>query len=126
MNITAKTPILAVIGDPVSHSLSPVMHNGWIDDFGLDAAYVALRISPGDQALGFEGLRAIRLFGANVTVPHKQAACLIADRLDPAASALRAVNVLRWEPRRNGFRIQLGCVRFGCCAGRRPKPAGAA
>lgn len=97
MNITAKTPILAVIGDPVSHSLSPVIHNGWIDDFGLDAVYVALRVAVGDQALGFEGLRALRLFGANVTVPHKQAACLIADRLDPAASALKAVNVLRWE-----------------------------
>jgi shikimate dehydrogenase len=81
----------------VSHSLSPVMHNGWIDDFNLDAVYVALRVAAGDQALGFEGLRAMRLFGANVTVPHKQAACLIADRLDPAASALKAVNVLRWE-----------------------------
>ncbi|MES1202266.1 MAG: shikimate dehydrogenase [Pseudomonadota bacterium] len=114
MNITAKTPVLAVIGDPVGHSLSPVMHNGWIDDFGLDAAYVALRVDVREQALGFEGLRALRLFGANVTVPHKQAACLISNRLDPAASALRAVNVLRWE--RDGSVSGFNTDAFGLIA----------
>lgn len=97
MNITAKTSILAVLGDPVGHSLSPVMHNGWIDDFGLDAAYIALRVPADDEAGAFEGLRALRFFGANITVPHKLSACLIADRLDPAASSLKAANVLRWE-----------------------------
>jgi shikimate dehydrogenase len=50
-----------------------------------------------DPAAAFAALRAVGFYGANVTAPHKQAACLIADRLDPVASALTAVNTLRWE-----------------------------
>src|SRR5690606_29216476 len=63
---------------------------------GIDAAYVALRVDSADPAR-FMGLRALGLFGANVTVPHKENACLLADELDPAASALKAANVLRWD-----------------------------
>jgi shikimate dehydrogenase len=95
--ITARTPVLALLGNPVSHSLSPVMQNGWLEDTGVDGVYVALRIAADDNGEAFQALRAAQFYGANVTVPYKQTACLIADRLDPAASALKAVNVLRWE-----------------------------
>jgi shikimate dehydrogenase len=101
MLLTAKSPILALLGDPVSHSLSPVMQNGWLEDAGLDGVYVALQIKSGDRGGdsggAFQALRAMQFYGANVTVPYKQIACLVADRLDPAAGALKAANVLRWE-----------------------------
>ncbi|MGE3303997.1 MAG: shikimate dehydrogenase [Hyphomonadaceae bacterium] len=97
MRITSRTAVLALFGDPVGHSLSPVMHNGWIGDHGLDAVYVALRIATAQAPNTFVSLRNAGFRGANVTVPHKQSACLAVDSLDPTASALKAVNVLRWE-----------------------------
>jgi len=90
--ISAKTQVLALFGDPVGHSLSPIMHNGWIEDHGLDAVYVALRLTGEDPASAFRALKNIRLKGANVTVPHKEAAASAADR-----SEARVANVLRWE-----------------------------
>lgn len=97
MNVTASTSVLALLGDPVGHSLSPVMHNGWIADHDLDAVYVALRLAADDPSAAFAALRSQRFRGCNITVPHKQTACLVADKLDPAASALGALNTLRWE-----------------------------
>lgn len=90
MNITAATSVYGVIGDPVSHSLSPVMHNGWIADHGLDAVYVALSLKSAD-AVG--AIRALNGFaGLNVTVPHKEAAAKTAARSEGAVA-----NVLRRE-----------------------------
>jgi len=90
--ITAKTAVLAVIGDPVGHSLSPVMHNGWIEDHGLDAVYVALPFKSAAAAAALRGLKAARLKGLNITVPHKEAAALAADRSEAAVA-----NTWRWE-----------------------------
>jgi shikimate dehydrogenase len=80
----------AVIGDPVSHSLSPLMHTSWIADHGLNATYEALLLRSDDAT---SAIRALSGFaGANVTVPHKEAAAR-------AASGYRAAvaNTLRWE-----------------------------
>jgi shikimate dehydrogenase len=90
--ITAATKVFAVIGDPVVQSLSPLMHNGWIADAGLDAVYVALPLRSEDAAAAIRAMRGLGFSGLNVTVPHKQAAAAAADRSE-AASA----NVLRWE-----------------------------
>jgi shikimate dehydrogenase len=92
MTISASTQVLAVIGDPVAHSLSPVMHNGWIADHGLDAVYVALLLTGDDPAAAFRALKRFGLKGANVTVPYKEAAARAADRTEGAVA-----NVLRWE-----------------------------
>ena len=81
----------AVIGDPVSHSLSPLMHNGWIADHGLDATYEAFQLRSEDPIAAIRGLT--QFAGMNVTVPHKEAAAAAADR-----SAGAVANVLRWEP----------------------------
>lgn len=88
MNITAATRVYAVIGDPVSHSLSPIMHNGWIADHGIDAVYVALPLRSEDPV---SAIRALSGFaGLNVTVPHKEAAALAAESRDgPVANVLR-------------------------------------
>lgn len=92
MNITAATKIYGVIGDPVGHSLSPVMHNGWIADHGLDAVYVALPLKSDDGVRSIRALKRLGFAGLNVTVPHKEAAALAADRNDGPVA-----NVLRWE-----------------------------
>jgi shikimate dehydrogenase len=92
VNISGVTRVLAVIGDPVDHSLSPAMHNGWIVDHGLDAIYIALPLTGADPLASLRGLRQFGLKGANVTVPHKEAAALSADRSEGAVA-----NVLRWE-----------------------------
>jgi len=90
MSLTAKTKVLAVLGDPVGHSLSPLMHNGWIGDHGIDAVYVALRVSD-DASAFFAGLKSAGFHGVNVTVPHKELAARAADR-----SGLAVANTLRW------------------------------
>ncbi len=90
--ITSRTRLYAVIGDPVAHSLSPILHNGWIADHGLDAVYVALRIAAEDADAAFPSLKAMGFCGANVTIPHKERAARIAD-----AGARDVANVLTWR-----------------------------
>jgi len=92
MTITGKTKVFALIGNPVDHSLSPIMHNGWITDHGLDAVYVALRLQGGDPAAAIRTLKSFGFAGANVTVPHKQAAAAAAD-----FGGFRVANTLRWD-----------------------------
>lgn len=92
MNITGKTRVLAVIGDPVSHSLSPIMHNGWIADHGIDAAYVAIPLVSEDAENEIRAMCRFGFAGVNVTVPHKHAAAAATDR-----SEANVANVLRWE-----------------------------
>jgi shikimate dehydrogenase len=92
MITTGATKVLALIGDPVGQSLSPIMHNGWIADYGLDAIYVALPLRSDDAETEIRALCRFTLAGANVTVPHKRAAASAADRSEGAVA-----NVLRWE-----------------------------
>ncbi|HYX82951.1 MAG TPA: shikimate dehydrogenase [Gemmatimonadales bacterium] len=72
MEISAKTRLLAVIGDPVAHSLSPAMHNAACCALGIDAVYVALRV-PSDSLTTFLTAQAATGGAGNVTVPHKEA-----------------------------------------------------
>jgi hypothetical protein len=76
--------------DPVEHSLSPVMQNGWIADHGLDAVYVALPLRSADPVVAIGALTGFA--GLNVTVPHKEAAAKAAARSEGAVA-----NVLRRE-----------------------------
>ena len=95
--ITAKTALVGLIGWPVSHSVSPAMHNAAFAHLGLDWAYLPLPVDP-ERAEGVvqavQGLRALGLRGANVTVPHKQAVMAALDRLTPAAQTIGAVNTI--------------------------------
>jgi shikimate dehydrogenase len=91
MRITARSRLLVVIGNPVDHSLSPVMHNAAIAALGLDAVYMATRVE-GAALPGVLGACAAMGLAGNVTVPHKMDVARELESLSPAAEALGAVN----------------------------------
>ncbi len=84
----------AVIGHPIAHSLSPAMHRAAFDDAGLDATYDAIDVAPSALARFVGDVRAGRLDGLNVTVPHKEAVRELLDDLDDDARAIGAVNTV--------------------------------
>ncbi len=86
--------VAGVCGQPIAHSLSPLIHNAWIAAAGLDAAYVPFA-PPRARILPFlDGLRGGALIGLNVTAPFKETAALVADRRSAAAAAAGAANLL--------------------------------
>jgi shikimate dehydrogenase len=96
--LTGKTTVVGLIGWPVSHSVSPPMHNAAFTALGLDWCYVPLPVpTEPSERIGeaVRGLRALGLRGANVTIPHKQAVMPYLDQLSPAALAIGAVNTIR-------------------------------
>lgn len=98
-----KIKQLAVIGDPVSHSLSPTMQNAAIERLKLPYRYRAIRVLPGELG-AFLKERALRLEGFNITVPHKEAIVPLLDRLAYEAELIGAVNtVLRRDGKWLGF-----------------------
>lgn len=92
--ITAHTALVGVLGDPVRHSLSPVMHNAALTELGLDWVYLALPTPRGQLDAVTEGLAAIGCRGLSVTIPHKQAVAGLCRQLTPLAERVGAVNTL--------------------------------
>lgn len=92
--IGAKTQLLALIGHPVGHSLSPVMHNASFAAAGLDFVYVALDVAPDALADAVKGAAALGFRGFNATMPHKGALAPLLDEVDEAASVSGAVNTV--------------------------------
>lgn len=91
----AKQNIIAgVIGYPIKHSRSPLMHNRWLKIHGLEGVYAAIEIAPADLEPRLAELQAAGLRGINVTVPHKQAIFAMAAELDEAARKIGAVNTV--------------------------------
>jgi shikimate dehydrogenase len=97
--IGAKTRLLALIGDPVGHSLSPAMHNAAFAADGLDFVYVALNVTSEDLPEAVRGVAALGLRGFNVTMPHKRAMVPLVDELDEGARISGAVNTVVVEAR---------------------------
>jgi shikimate dehydrogenase len=85
---------VGIIGDPVGHSLSPLMHNAAFAALGLDMAYVPLPVKAADVGPALEGLRALGFRGANVTIPHKGAVVPLLAWLDEDARLAEAVNTI--------------------------------
>lgn len=94
MQIDATTKLVGLLGYPVAHSLSPLIHNTAFRAQGLDWIYVALPVAPADVAEAVAGLKALGFCGSNVTVPHKQAVLPLMDSLSPEAQAVGAVNTI--------------------------------
>jgi shikimate dehydrogenase len=94
MRLTGAGKIAGVMGWPVGHALSPLLHGHWLDMYKIDGAMVPLAARPEDFASVLRGVRLAGFQGVNVTVPHKQAAFSLADRWDAAALAAGAANLL--------------------------------
>jgi shikimate dehydrogenase len=90
-------PVACVIGWPVKHSRSPVIHRYWLKQLGLDGDYVIHPVEPEKVAAFFAGFAGSGFVGCNVTVPHKEAAFAAATRRDAAAKATGALNTLWLE-----------------------------
>lgn len=85
----------AVIGHPVKHSKSPLIHGYWIGKYGLHGSYGAIDLAPGDLATGIRRLAEEEGYlGFNLTVPHKEAGLALCDEIDGAAAEIGAVNTL--------------------------------
>ncbi|MBD6617817.1 shikimate dehydrogenase [Komarekiella sp. 'clone 1'] len=92
--ITGKTKLLGVIGHPVEHSLSPVMHNAAIAQLGLDYIYLPFPIKPENLEIAIAGFAAIDVVGFSVTIPHKQTILPLLSEITPIAQAIGAVNTV--------------------------------
>ncbi|HEX2728535.1 MAG TPA: shikimate dehydrogenase [Rubrobacteraceae bacterium] len=92
--ISGKTRLLALIGHPVGHSLSPAMHNAAFAADGLDYVYVCLDVDPEDLPAAVRGAAALKLRGFNITMPHKRAMIPLMDELDEGARVSGAVNTV--------------------------------
>jgi len=94
INVSGATKICALIGDPVEHTMSPVMHNAAFQKLGLDYLYIPFRVSPEQLFQAVAGLRALNVRGFNVTIPHKVKVIPLLDSLDPLAEKIGAVNTV--------------------------------
>lgn len=92
--ITGKTKLLGVIGDPIEHSLSPVMHNAAIAALGADYVYVPFAIAAASLPQALDGFKAIGVQGFSVTIPHKQTIMPLLSEITPTAEAIGAVNTV--------------------------------
>ena len=86
--------IAGLLGWPVAHSRSPVIHNHWLAQFGIPGRYVLFPVPPEKLEAAVRGLSALGLRGCNVTTPHKQAIFPMLDRVDDLARRIGAVNTV--------------------------------
>lgn len=90
--ITASTKLCAIIGNPVGHSLSPLVHNAAFRHLGLDYVFVAFRVERLHEAV--RGITALGLKGVSVTIPHKVEVMAVLDEIEPVALQIGAVNTI--------------------------------
>ena len=94
MRLTGKGQVAGIIGWPVSHSLSPVLHGHWLTEYGIDGALVPLPARAEDFAAIIAGIRRAGFTGVNVTLPHKESAFAMAHSVDDATKWAGAANLL--------------------------------
>jgi len=94
LTIGGATRLVGLIGDPVDHSLSPLMQNAAFAAVALDWAYVPLPVGRERLEEAVSGLEALGFAGANVTIPHKTAVVSFCDELDEVAARAGSVNTL--------------------------------
>jgi shikimate dehydrogenase len=108
--INGHTKIYGILGRPVTHSLSPAMHNAAFQELGINAVYVAFPVTDLPQAVA--GIRGLAIGGASVTIPFKEEIIPLLDELDPLAGRMAAVNtVVNREGRLTGYNTDwLGAI----------------
>jgi len=104
MAISGKTRVCGVIGDPIEHTLSPIIHNAAFNHLGLDFVFLAFRVKAADLENALRGMRGLGIHGLNVTMPHKSAVTAYLDTIDPAVEFLGSANtILRKAGKLSGF-----------------------
>ena len=93
--ISSKTSFIALIGNPVSHSLSPIMQNAALQYLGLDLIYIAIPCKDKDLELVLNSLKRINCKGLNITIPHKEKVFDLCSEISPIAKKLKAINTLK-------------------------------
>ena len=93
-SITGKTKIYGLLGDPVKHSFSPLMHNAAFEESKIDACYVAFKATTDHIQKALDGIRVLNISGINVTVPHKSSVISYLDEVTPLAKKIGAVNTV--------------------------------
>ncbi len=92
--ITSETKILGVIGDPIAHSLSPLIHNTCLLDQNLDYVYLPFRVPEGSLGPFIQGCLELQVHGLSVTIPHKEKVLKYANKLHDSVVGIRAANTL--------------------------------
>lgn len=95
--VNTQTKLLGVIGDPIQHSLSPLLHNFLLDKLSLNFCYHAFHLTSADLAAGFAAFRLLGVHGFNVTIPHKEQILPLLTQIHGAARAIGAVNTVVWR-----------------------------
>ena len=98
--ISAHTTVLCIIGYPIEHSMSPIMHNAAIHELNLDYIYLAFNVFPANLNLAVKGFKAFNIIGINVTLPFKEKVMKYLDEIDPIARKIGAVNTIKND---NGY-----------------------
>lgn len=95
--IDGSTLIFGIVGDPVEHSLSPLMHNANIKSLGLNYVYVPFHVKKEEINNLISGAKALNIQGLNVTIPHKIEVIKYLDEIDPLAEKIGAVNTIKFS-----------------------------
>ena len=90
--ISSKTSFIALIGNPVSHSLSPIMQNAALQYLGLDLIYIAVPCKDEDLELVLNSFKRINCKGLNITIPHKEKVFNLCSEISPISNKLKAIN----------------------------------
>ncbi|RKY39996.1 MAG: shikimate dehydrogenase [Candidatus Omnitrophota bacterium] len=98
--LTSKTKIYGLLGYPVKHSLSPLIHNSAFTYLGIDACYLCFETLPEYIKEAIEGIRALKIEGVNLTIPHKERCLAYLDEIEPLAKEIGAVNTIVREGER--------------------------
>lgn len=93
--INARTKLLCVIGHPIEHSMSPVMHNAALKELSLNFKYLAIDVPPEDLEKAVIGFKKHDMKGINVTIPHKEKIMEYLDKIEPLAEKIGAVNTIK-------------------------------
>jgi shikimate dehydrogenase len=94
MIVSGKALKAGVMGWPVGHSRSPALHGHWLEQHRIDGAYVPMAVRPENLAQALRALPVLGFAGCNLTIPHKEAALAIVDRIDPVAQRIGAINTV--------------------------------
>jgi shikimate dehydrogenase len=95
--ITTQTQLLCIIGHPIEHSMSPIMHNVILKELNLDYVYLAFNVYPNDLKLAVKAFKTLNIKGINVTIPFKEKIIKYLDEIDPIGQKIGAINTIKNE-----------------------------